>query len=100
MSFSWLAVTTLWWREINRFRRQRSRWVSALTQPFQVTAPTAVIAERAITATLPLRIIGLNSRSGYSTARLGFRPFDISTAPIDHVKAEAVLERDRNRDPP
>jgi len=33
MSFSWLAVTTLWWREINRFRRQRSRWMSALTQP-------------------------------------------------------------------
>jgi ABC-2 type transport system permease protein len=33
MSLSWLAVTTLWWREINRFRRQRSRWMSALTQP-------------------------------------------------------------------
>jgi ABC-2 type transport system permease protein len=30
---SWLAVLTLWWREINRFRRQRSRWMSALTQP-------------------------------------------------------------------
>jgi ABC-2 type transport system permease protein len=33
MSLSWLAVLTLWWREINRFRRQRSRWMSALTQP-------------------------------------------------------------------
>ncbi len=30
---SWSAVLTLWWREINRFRRQRSRWMSALTQP-------------------------------------------------------------------
>lgn len=33
MSLSWLAVLTLWWREINRFRRQPSRWISALTQP-------------------------------------------------------------------
>lgn len=33
MSFSWPAVLTLWWRELNRFRRQRSRWMSALTQP-------------------------------------------------------------------
>ena len=33
LSFSWLAVSSLWWREINRFRRQRSRWMSALTQP-------------------------------------------------------------------
>jgi len=28
-----LAVLTLWWREITRFRRQRSRWGSALVQP-------------------------------------------------------------------
>jgi len=28
-----LPVMTLWWREIIRFRRQRSRWVSALVQP-------------------------------------------------------------------
>jgi ABC-2 type transport system permease protein len=33
MGRSLLAVTTLWWREITRFRRQRSRWVSALIQP-------------------------------------------------------------------
>jgi len=33
LTLSWLAVSTLWWREINRFRRQRSRWMSALTQP-------------------------------------------------------------------
>ncbi len=32
-SLSWPAVFSLWWREINRFRRQRSRWMSALTQP-------------------------------------------------------------------
>lgn len=33
MGLSMPAVMTLWWREINRFRRQRSRWMSALTQP-------------------------------------------------------------------
>ncbi len=33
MGLSIPAVATLWWREINRFRRQRSRWMSALTQP-------------------------------------------------------------------
>ncbi|MBI1927421.1 ABC transporter permease [Candidatus Poribacteria bacterium] len=26
-------MMTLWWREIIRFRRQRSRWISALVQP-------------------------------------------------------------------
>jgi ABC-2 type transport system permease protein len=29
-----LPVVTLWWREITRFRRQRSRVVSAIAQPF------------------------------------------------------------------
>ncbi|MCZ6678769.1 MAG: ABC transporter permease [Candidatus Poribacteria bacterium] len=28
-----LPVMTIWWREIIRFRRQRSRWVSAIAQP-------------------------------------------------------------------
>ncbi len=33
MGISILAVTTLWWREITRFRRQRSRLFGALGQP-------------------------------------------------------------------
>jgi ABC-2 type transport system permease protein len=33
MGRSMLAVTTLWWREITRFRRQRSRLFGALGQP-------------------------------------------------------------------
>jgi ABC-2 type transport system permease protein len=33
MGLSPLAVTTLWWREITRFRRQRSRVFGALGQP-------------------------------------------------------------------
>jgi hypothetical protein len=74
---------------------QPGEWVvsSALAYPFAVTAPTASVLERDVTATLPLRLIALNSRSGYSTAALGFRSFDVSTAPIDRVRIDAVLER-------
>jgi hypothetical protein len=74
---------------------QDGEWVvsSALALPFSITAPTAPVLERDITATLPFRLIGLNSRSGYSTASAGFRPFDIATGPMDHVRVDAVLER-------
>lgn len=37
-SAAWLPIGTLWWREITRFRRQRSRWTSALIQPVLVWA--------------------------------------------------------------
>ncbi len=33
MGISLLAISTLWWREITRFRRQRSRVIGALVQP-------------------------------------------------------------------
>lgn len=66
---------------------------SQLAYPVAFTAPTATIAEQAIRATLPLQLIGLEARSGYSTATKGFRPFDISTAPIDIVRAAVVLDR-------
>ena len=51
------------------------------------------LLEREITAPLPLRIIGLGSRSGYSTASAGFRPFDIVAGPIDRVHAHVLVER-------
>ena len=51
------------------------------------------IAEREITSAIPLRLIGIGSRSGYSTASAGFRPFDISILPIDRVRAQLVVER-------
>lgn len=50
------------------------------------------IAEREITSAIPLRLIALGSKSGYSTAAAGFRPFDISTLPIDRVRAQVVVE--------
>lgn len=70
-------------------------WIvtSALAFPIPVTAPTAPILERDIHAALPLRLIGLHSKSGYSTASAGFRPFDIVNSPIDRVRIDAVLER-------
>jgi hypothetical protein len=51
------------------------------------------IAQREIGATLPLRLIGLNSRSAYSTADYGMLPFDISSGPIDRVRADVVVDR-------
>ncbi len=66
---------------------------SRLAYPLAISAPTATIAEQPIRAWLPLQLIGLQARSGYSTASKGLRPFDISTAPIDIVRAAVVLER-------
>ena len=66
---------------------------SRLAYPVEIAAPTAPIAEQVIRASLPLQLIGLESHSGYSTASKGLRPFDISTAPIDIVRAAIVLDR-------
>jgi hypothetical protein len=66
---------------------------SRLAYPVAITAPIAPIAEKAIRASLPLQLIGLQARSGYSTATKGWLPFDIVTAPIDWVRADIVLER-------
>jgi hypothetical protein len=70
---------------------------SQLAYPVPFTAPTATFAERTIRASLPLQLIGLEARSGYSTASKGLRPFDISNAPIDIVRAAIVLERHPTR---
>ncbi len=56
-------------------------------------AALAPLANRNIEATLPLRLIALNTRSAYSTVDRGFLPFDISEGPIDRVRAELVVER-------
>jgi hypothetical protein len=51
------------------------------------------VLRTAIQPTFPLRLIGLGSRSAYSTSSLGLRPFDIHTAPVDEVTAQVVVER-------
>ena len=51
------------------------------------------IAQREIRPRLPLRLIGLDSQSAYSTISRGLRPFDISRGPIDRIRADLVVER-------
>lgn len=50
-------------------------------------------AAREITSPLPFRLIALGSKSGYSTAAHGLRPFDVAAGPIDRVRAEVVVAR-------
>ena len=66
---------------------------SELAYPVHFTNPVAPLAAREIRPALPLRLIGLESRSGYSTASKGFYPFGISSGPVDRVRAELVVER-------
>lgn len=69
---------------------------SRLALPVPFTTGGGVLSpldQTYITSALPLRLIGLDSKSAYSTASSGFRPFDISTAPIDVLKLEAVAAR-------
>jgi hypothetical protein len=53
----------------------------------------APVNETVITSPIPLRLIGLSSRSGYSSAAKGLRPFDITNAPIDIVRTISVISR-------
>lgn len=53
----------------------------------------AAVRETVITSPIPLRLIGLNSRSAYSSAAKGLRPFDISNEPIDIVRTISVIAR-------
>jgi len=57
------------------------------------TAPFAPLRTAEIRPALPLRLIGLESHSGYSTASRGFWPFGISAGPIDRLRAVEVAER-------
>src|ERR1019366_3956387 len=56
-------------------------------------APFAPVRTAEIRPALPLRLIGLESHSGYSTVSRGFWPFGISAGPIDRVRAVEVAER-------
>jgi hypothetical protein len=67
---------------------------SALALPLNVSAPLAPISQIEIRPEIPLRIISLDRRSAYSAVSdRGLLPFEISTAPIDRVRAEVVAER-------
>ncbi len=69
---------------------------SALGYPIPFTTGggvLATIAEQTIRPRIPLRIVSLHGKSAYSTTTFGLRPFDISLAPIDQLRAELVVER-------
>jgi hypothetical protein len=56
-------------------------------------APFAPLRTVEIKPAIPLRLIGLESHSGYSTVSKGFWPFGISGGLIDRVRAVAIAER-------
>ena len=66
---------------------------SELGHNVEFTAPLSPLAAADIESAIPLRLIGLNSHSGYSTVAEGYLPFGVSTDPIDRVSARMVMER-------
>ncbi|HUQ91795.1 MAG TPA: glycosyltransferase family 39 protein [Bryobacteraceae bacterium] len=66
----------------------------ALPVPFSTGGGALVPVEQIpITSPLPFRLIGLDSKSGYSAASAGLRALDIRTGPIDIVRIDTVVER-------
>jgi hypothetical protein len=74
---------------------QAGDWVVSSEMGFAlpVVAPLSPVREQEIRPTLPLRLIGVNSKSAYYASSFGLRPFDISNAPVDRVRAEVVRRR-------
>ncbi len=66
---------------------------SELSRSFEVMAPTVPLLQADIRPAIPLRLIGLESHSGYSTVQKGFWPFGISTGAIDRLTAVKVVVR-------
>jgi hypothetical protein len=66
---------------------------SQLGSNVQFTVPLGPVSAAAIEPAIPLRLIALDSHSGYSTVDKGFLPFGISTGPADRVRAQMVMER-------
>jgi hypothetical protein len=66
---------------------------SALGHSVDVMAPKTPLLKTEITSAIPLRLIGLNTRSGYSSVGAAFYPFGASNGVIDRVSAELIQER-------
>jgi hypothetical protein len=71
---------------------------SELTQAVAPTAPVSTIARMVIQPAIPLRLIGLESQSGYSDASRGLWPFGVSAGVIDRLRADLVMERHPTRE--
>jgi hypothetical protein len=66
---------------------------SEMGRSVEITAPVTPLAKMEIRPPIPLRLIGLESGSGYSTVSRGFWPFGISSGVIDRVRAFQIGER-------
>ncbi|HYW41388.1 MAG TPA: hypothetical protein VE959_00945 [Bryobacteraceae bacterium] len=66
---------------------------SELGSAVTVNGPTTVLKTLGIRPAIPLRIIGLETHSGYSTISRGVWPFGVSSGPIDRVRVMEVVER-------
>ena len=66
---------------------------SALGHAVPLTDPATPILQVGIRSAVPLRIIGLESHSGYSNAGAGLWPFGVSRGLIDRVTAYSIGER-------
>ena len=67
---------------------------SELAYPLPVNLPMAPLARAEIRPSIPVRIISLDGRSAYSVASArGLLPFEISSGPIDRVRADMVVQR-------
>jgi hypothetical protein len=65
---------------------------SQLTKAVDITAPVTSIGRLEIRPRVPLRLIGLETHSGWSTS-LGLWPFGVSTGVVDRLTADVVGER-------
>ncbi|MBZ5625520.1 MAG: hypothetical protein LAQ69_43515 [Acidobacteriia bacterium] len=67
---------------------------SELSHQVELTAPVLPFAKTTeIRPAIPLRLIGLETHSGYSTVSKGIWPFGISSGPVDRVRVVEVGER-------
>ncbi len=66
---------------------------SALGHAVDVAGPRSSIARLDIQPAIPLRLIALQSHSGFSDASRGLWPFAVSTAVIDRLQADLIGER-------
>jgi hypothetical protein len=71
---------------------------SELTCSVGSTAPLSTIARMDIQPAIPLRLIGLETHSGYSDASRGLWPFGVSGGAIDRLRADLILERHPTRE--
>lgn len=56
-----------------------------------------LISSIEIRPSIPLRLFSMSHKSAYSLASQGLWPFEISTAPVDRVRAELIGERKAER---